>query len=104
MQKYYVSLFICDNVIKVNDSTRVTIFGDSDSTRVTWRTMGTRVIINSQSRFYKVSEPLMDEPILFPHKQMSFFLHYWKRLAQTFCFDSLSVLHNILRIKCSQLA
>jgi len=36
-----------DSVTRVNDSTRVTIFGDSDSTRVTLRKMLTRV----ESRF-----------------------------------------------------
>jgi len=36
-----------DSVTRVNDSTRVKIFGDSDSTRVTLRKMVTRL----QSRF-----------------------------------------------------
>ena len=36
-----------DSVTRVNDSTRVTIFGDSDSTRVTLRKIVTRL----ESRF-----------------------------------------------------
>jgi len=36
-----------DSVTRVNDLTRVTIFGDSDSTRVTLRKMVTRL----ESRF-----------------------------------------------------
>jgi len=83
-------VFLCwassHGVTRVNDSTRVTIFGDSDSTRVMWRTIVTRlesrfsqndsnrVTINdsSQSHFYKISEPLMDKPI-FWHKKWAFF-------------------------------
>ena len=33
-----------DSVIRVNDSTRVTIFGESDSTRVTLKKMMTRLV------------------------------------------------------------
>ena len=39
-------VFPSDSVTRVNDSTRVMIFGDSDSTRVTLTTMMTRVKIN----------------------------------------------------------
>jgi len=79
------------SVTRVNDSTRVTIFGDSDSTRVTLRKMVTRLESrfpqnvstrlesqsmtrdSSQSRFYKISEFLMDKPTSFAHKEMSVF-------------------------------
>ena len=40
-----------DSVTRVNDSTRVTIFGDSDSNRVTLRKMVTRL----ESLFYKMT-------------------------------------------------
>ena len=69
-----------DSVTRVNDSTRVTIFGDSDSTLVTFRKMVTRLDSShvfhrmtrlelqsmtrewSQSHFYKISEFLIDKP------------------------------------------
>ena len=66
----------------VNDSTRVTIFGDSDSTgvmlkkMVTWlesrfsHNNSTRVTVNDSSHFYKISECLMDKPSSFAHKEM----------------------------------
>jgi len=76
-----------DSVTRVNNSTRVTIFGDSDSTRVTLKKMvtrleshfsqndSTRVTVNhsSQSHFYKISEFLMDKPSSFAHKEMRIF-------------------------------
>ena len=68
--------FFSDSVTRVNDMTRVTIFGDLDSTPVTLRTMvtrlqshfsqndSTRVTIND-ARLESESEPLMDKPIQF---------------------------------------
>ena len=53
-----------DSVTRVIDSTRVMIFGDSDSTRVRLRKMVTRIESqsmtrdSSQSHFCKISEPL----------------------------------------------
>jgi len=72
---FSTDLIICsDSVTRVHDSTRLTIFGDSDSTRVTlikwWldsrfsQNDSTRVTVNdsSQSLFYKISEFLIDKP------------------------------------------
>ena len=81
---------VSDNVTRVDNPTRVTIFGDSDSTRVTLTTMVTRLESShvlsrmtrvesqsvtrdsSQSNFYKVSESLMDKPSLFERNEVSF--------------------------------
>jgi len=85
-----------ESVTGVSDSTRVTIFGDSDSTRFTLTKMVTRLESQSmtldwsQSPFYKISEPLMDKPSSFTHTEMStFLLQWWSKLAQIFCFASL---------------
>jgi len=110
------------SVTRVNYSTRATIFGDSDSTRVTLRKMvnglesrfsqngSTRYESqsmtwdSSQSHFYKIFEPLMNKPSSFAHKEMSiFFLQWCSRLVQIFCFDCLDMLCYILRINCPQL-
>ena len=84
-------LVVSDSATLVNDSTRVTNFGDSDSTRVTLRKMVTRLESrfsqnestrlesqsmaqdSSQSHFYKISEFLMHKPASFAHKEMSIF-------------------------------
>jgi len=81
-----------DSVTRVNDSNRVNIFGDWDSTCVTLRSIRlesshvfrrmTRLKLqsmtrdSSQSHFYKIFEPLIDKPSSFAHKEMS-----------TFCFS-----------------
>ena len=106
--------FSSDSATRVNDSTRVWIFGYSDSTRFTFRKMATRlewrfsqndstrvtIDHSSQSHFHKILELLMDKPSSFALKEMSSFA----RLTQIFCFASLVVLCYILRIKCPQLA
>jgi len=89
-----------DSVTRVNNSTRVTIFGDSDSTRVTLRNMVTRLVSShvfyiitrlesqsmtrdsSQSHFCKISEPLIDKPSLFACKEMIIF---WSSNDQNWC-------------------
>jgi len=80
-----------DSVTRVSDSTRVTIFGDSDSTRITLRKMKTRLESrfsqndstrleswsmtrdSSQRHFYKISEFLIDKPTSCALKEMSIF-------------------------------
>ena len=68
-----------DSVTRVNDSTRVKIFGDSDSTRFTLRKMVTRLESrfsqndSSQSYFCKISEPVIDKPGLSAYKEMIIF-------------------------------
>jgi len=80
-----------DSVTLVNDSTRVTIFGDSDSIRVTLRKMVIRLDSShvfhrmtrletqsmtrdsSQSHFHKISEFLIDKPTSCALKEMSIF-------------------------------
>jgi len=80
-----------DCVTRINHSTRVTIFHDSDATRVTLRKMVTRLGSthvfhgmtrlesqsmtrdSSQSHFYKISEFLMDKPSSFAYKEMRIF-------------------------------
>ena len=87
----FIGLLSSDSVTRVNDSTQVTTFGDSDSTRVTLRKMVTRLESrslqndsirlesqsitrdSSQSHFYKLSEFLIDKPTSFVHKEMSIF-------------------------------
>jgi len=74
--------------VEIGDSvTRVTIFGDSDSTRVTLRKMVTRLESrfsqndstrdtdndSIQSHFYKISEFLIDKPTSCELKDMSIF-------------------------------
>jgi len=75
-----------DSVTRVSDLTRITIFGDSDSTRVKlkkWWFESSRVTFftewldsshindSSQSHFYKISEPLTEKPRSFAHKEMN---------------------------------
>ena len=49
-----------DSVTRVNDSTRVTICGDSDSSHVFHKMTRTRDL--SQNHFYNIFEFLMDKP------------------------------------------
>ena len=97
---WLVLLCTSDSVSRVNDSTRVTIFGDSDSTRVTLRKMmtrlesrfsqndSTRVTINdsSQSHFCKISELLIDKPSLFAYKEMIIFGPVMIKIGANFLF------------------
>jgi len=75
----YIVLGPSDSVTRVNDSTRVTIFGDFGSTRVMLRKMVTRLESQSMTRdsnqrhFFKTSEPLIDKPSLFAYKEMIIF-------------------------------
>jgi len=80
-----------DSVTRVNNSSRVTIFCDSDSTRVTLRKMVTRLESrfsqndstllesqsmtrdSSQSHFYKISEFLIDKLTSCALKEMCIF-------------------------------
>jgi len=84
-----------DSMTRINDSTRVTIFGDPDSTQITLRKIVTRLESgfsqnnstrvtfftqwlesqsmtrdSSQYYVYKISEFLMDKPSSFAHKEM----------------------------------
>ena len=81
-----------DSLTRVNDSSRVTNFDDSDSTRVTLRKIVTRIDSShvfykmtrlesqsmardsSQSHFCKISEPLIDKPSLFAYQEIIIFL------------------------------
>jgi len=95
-----------DSLTRVNDSSRVTNFDDSDSTRVTLRKIVTRIDSShvfykmtrlesqsmardsSQSHFCKISEPLIDKPSLFAYQEIIIFLvQEWSKLVQIFCFD-----------------
>jgi len=78
-----------DSVTRVNDSTRVTIFGDSDSSHVEKNGDSTRLESrflhndstglesqsmtrdSHQSHFFKISDCLMDKPSSFAHKEIS---------------------------------
>jgi len=88
-----------DNVTRVNDATRVTIFGDSDLTRVTLRKMVTRIEPQSMTRvrviFTKSLEFLMDKPTSFAHKEMSIFSSVMIKIGANFlfCLSSRSMLH-----------
>ena len=120
---HILCVYASDSVTRVNDSTRVTISGDLDSTRVIFRKMVTRLDwshvfhritrLESQSmtrdsslcHFYKISW-VPDGPTHFVCTQRNelFLLHWWSKLPQIFCFVCLFVLCCILRIKCPQLA
>ena len=104
-----------DSVTRVNDSTRVTIFGDSDSTRVTLRKMVTRLksshvfhrmtrlesqsITRVRAIFTKSLSSWWTNPLRVHLKKWAFLLQWWSRLAQIFCFTCLVVLYYILWIK-----
>ena len=83
-----------DSMTRVNDSTRVTIFGDSNSTRVTLREMVTRLDSqfsqndSSQGHFYKISEAVMYKykPSSFAHKEMSNFASVIAKIGANFRF------------------
>jgi len=115
-----IQIVSSDSVTRVNDSTRVKIFGDSDLTRVTLRKMVTRL----ESRFSqndstrvttndsRLEWKLFLQNLWASDGQTQFvctrindhcLLQWWSRLAQIFCFDCLVVLCCILSIKCPQL-
>ena len=111
-----------DSVIRVNDSTRVTIFDDSDSTRVTLRRMVTR--LESSRVFHRMtrldSQSMTRVRVIFTKSMSScswwttqfvctqrnkhFLLQRWSRLAEIFSLACLVVLRCILRINFPQLA
>ena len=102
-----------------NDSTRVTIFGDSnsshvqkngDSTRVTffteWLDPSNSQWLETRVRliFTKSLELLMDNPhFVCTKRNKHILLQWWSRLAEIFCFACVVVLCCIWRIKCPQL-
>jgi len=98
---------ISDSVTRFNDSTRLTIFSDSDSTRVTFFTewldsshshwLETRVRV-----IFKALSPWWTNPVRLHAKKEHFLLQWWSRLAEIFCFAYLVVLCCILRIKLPQ--
>ena len=109
----------CYSVIAWLESmTRLTIFGNSHSTRVTLRKIVTRLTFltesldstrvtvydSCQSHFYKISEFLMDKPSSFAHKKWAFFASVMIKIGGNFLFCRLVVLWCILKIKCPQLA
>jgi len=60
-----LAVFCSDSVTRVNDSNRVTIFGDSDSTRVTLKKMVTRLESRfSQNESTRVNYPLYTAQLL----------------------------------------
>jgi len=87
---------------RINDSTRVKIFVDSDSTWVTLRKMVSRLesifyrmtqlesqsrtLNSSQSHFYKISEFLMDKSSSIAHKEMSIFASVMIKIVANFLF------------------
>jgi len=91
-----------DSVTRVIDSTRVMIFGNSDSTRVRLRKMVTRIESrfhrmtrlesqsmtrdSSQSHFCKISEPLINKPSFLHTKKWSFFGPVMIQIAANFLF------------------
>jgi len=104
-----------------NDSTRVTILGDSDSTRVRLKKMttrlesrfsqhdSTRITVNdsrleSGSFLQNFRVPDGQTQFVCTQRNEDFLLQWWSRLGESFCFDCLVVLCCILRIKCPQLA
>jgi len=91
----------CYSVIAWLESmTRLTIFGNSHSTRVTLRKIVTRLTFltesldstrvtvydSCQSHFYKISEFLMENPVRLHTRNEHFLLQWWSRLAEIFCF------------------
>ena len=98
-----------DSVTRVNVSTRVTICGDSGSTRVT---LFTEWLNSSQSQcletrvkviFTKSLSSWWTNPVHLHTKNSDFLLQWWSSLGEIFCFDCLVVLCCILRTKCPQL-
>jgi len=79
-----------DSVIRVNDSTRVTIFGDSDSTGVTLRIMLTRLELQSMTRvrviFTKSRSVWRTNPVCLHTKKWAFFASVMIKIGANFLF------------------
>jgi len=107
-------------IVWLESMTRVTIFGDSYSIRVTFKKMVTRLYLSHVfHRMTRLKSQSMTrvrvilQNLWVPDGQTQFvctqrnediLLQWWSRLEEIFCVDCLVVLCCILKIKCPQLA
>ena len=113
IERFRAKCYVSDSVTRINDSTRVTIFGDSDSSHVEKNGDSNRVTLSltfftewlvsshsqwleTQSHFYKISlVPDGQTQFVCTQRNEEFLLEWWSRSGGNFlfCLSGRAILH-----------